>query len=231
MLMPISAAKAPHKIGILIVDDHPTFREGLRHLLQAEPDLEVVGMASDGEQAVKKVQELKPDVAIIDIAMPRVSGIEATRRIKALNPATAVIALSAYDYDSYVLPALEAGALGYLLKTTGVSNVVSAVRAVNAGQTVLDPTAHQRLLSRLDRTMGKPARGAGSPQLRRREMEVLALAATGHNNRAIADRLVISDRTVQTHFRNILRRLGVSSRTEAVAKAIRLDLIGPDDTG
>jgi len=222
-------AKAISRITVLIADDHPTFREGLKHLLESEDDLKVVGIASDGEQAVSLARELTPDVAVVDIAMPRLNGIEAIKRIKMASPGTAIVALSAYDYDSYVLPAIEAGALGYLLKTTGVSALVGTVRAVHGGQAVFDPTAHSRLVARLQRTTGKASLSGMRPQLRQREMEVLELAARGLTNRAIAGKLIISERTIQTHFRNILRRLQVSTRTEAVAKALREGLITVDD--
>jgi DNA-binding NarL/FixJ family response regulator len=222
-------AKAVSRITVLIADDHPAFREGLKHLFESEDDLKVVGIASDGEQAVSLARELTPDVAVVDIAMPRLNGIEAIRRIKVASPGTSIVALSAYDYDSYVLPAIEAGALGYLLKTTGVSALVGTVRAVHGGQSVFDPTAHSRLVARLQRTAGKAGLNGMRPQLRQREMEVLELAARGLNNRAIAGKLIISERTVQTHFRNVLRRLQVNTRTEAVAKALKEGLITVDD--
>jgi len=167
-------------------------------------------------------------VAILDVAMPRLSGIEAIKHIKIKSPRTAVIILSAYDYESYVLPSIEAGASAYLLKTVGIREIVGAVRAVRDGQTVLGPTASRRLLSRL--TQEGPRVGSGKEEhLQRREIEVLRLGASGLSNKEIASRLVISERTVQTHFRNILRKLGVNSRTEAVLRALREGWIGLDD--
>lgn len=223
-----SSANLVTKIKVLLADDHRAFCEGLSRLLEEESDLEIVGVAGDGEEAVRLSEKLLPDVAIVDVAMPKLNGIEAIKQVKAVSPKTAVIVLSAYGYESYVLPAIEAGAAAYLLKTVGVREIAGAIRAVRAGQTVLDPAASHKLFTRLACNTGKPGSGAGH-QLHRRELEVLRLGARGLSNRQIANHLVIGERTVQTHFRNILRKLGVSSRTEAALHALREGWITLDD--
>jgi NarL family two-component system response regulator LiaR len=222
------AADATERIRTLIADDHTAFREGLSRLLSEQDDIEIVATAADGEEAVNLAAKELPDVAILDVAMPRLSGIEAIKYIRTKSPHTAVIILSAYDYESYVVPSIEAGASAYLLKTVGIREIAGAIRAVHDGQTVLGPTASQRLFSRLSQTNGGVA-GGKTERLHRREIEVLRLGANGLSNKEIASRLVISERTVQTHFRNILRKLGVGSRTEAVLRALREGWIALDD--
>jgi len=224
-----SAQNVIEKIKVLVADDHPAFREGLSRLLGEESDLEIVAVVGDGQEAVRLAGELSPDVAIIDVAMPNLNGIEAIKAIKAKSSQTAIIVLSAYDYESYVLPAIEAGASAYLLKTVGVREVVGAVRAVRAGQTVLDPTASHKVLSHLAYATDKGMSEEARQRLHRRELEVLRLGARGLSNKEIAAKLVIGERTVQTHIRNILRKLGVSSRTEAVLHALREGWITLDD--
>lgn len=209
------------KIRVLLADDHPTFREGLARLLTEEGDVEVIAQAGDGEEAVKLASGLLPDVAIIDVAMPRLNGIEATRQIKATCPATAILIVSAYGYESYVLGAIEAGASGYLLKNVRVRELVAAIRALHAGETVLDPTAARKVFSRLAYTRGRVSAREAPRELHQREMEVLRLAAKGLSNKEIAQRLSVSVRTVQTHLVNIFRKLEVGSRTEAVLHALR----------
>ncbi|RLC92369.1 MAG: DNA-binding response regulator [Chloroflexi bacterium] len=220
---------AVDRIRVLLADDHPSFREGLGHLLKEESDIEIVAAVGDGEEAATLSRELTPDVAIIDIAMPNLNGIEAIKKIKAGSPNTAVVVLSAYDYESYVLPAMEAGAAAYLLKTVGVREVAGTVRAVHAGQTVLDHTASHRVLSHLAYSRGKVESAGALKRLHPRELEVLRLGARGLSNKEIASKLVISERTVQTHFRNILRKLSVGSRTEAVLHALREGWITLED--
>lgn len=217
------------KIRVLLADDHPTFREGLCRLLKEEADLEVVAQAGDGEEAVTLASELLPDVAIIDVAMPTLNGIETTRQIKVACPATAVLIVSAYGYESYVLGAIEAGAAGYLMKNVRVSELVAAVRALHAGETVLNSTAAHKVFSRLAYTRGRVSLKEAPQELHQRELEVLWLAAKGMSNKEIAQELAISVRTVQTHMVNIFRKLEVGSRTEAVLHALREGWLTLDD--
>lgn len=217
------------KIRILIADDHAVVREGTRQILEQEDDLEVVAEASDGEQAVRLTGDKKPDVAIIDIAMPRVDGIEATKQIKALYPATAVLILSAYDDDQFVFNLVEAGAAGYLLKSIRGRELVDAVRAVFNGESVLHPTIARKVLNRLAPASGEPREHKLVDMLSEREMEVLKLATQGLSNQSIASELYLSLRTVQAHLGHIFNKLQVSSRTEAVVRALKEGWITLDD--
>lgn len=216
------------KIKVIIADDHALFREGTRSLIEREKDMDVVGEASDGEEAIKLVSELYPHVVLMDIAMPRVNGIEATRQIKARHPSVAVLILTAYDNDQYILALLEAGAAGYLLKNVSGNNLVNAIRAVHAGEAVLHPIIAQKVFSRFGagRQPGEPAQLA---EISEREMEILRLAASGLSNQDIADKLFLSRRTVQAHLGNIFRKMDVGSRTEAVLQALRKGWLGLDD--
>jgi NarL family two-component system response regulator LiaR len=221
------------KIRILIADDHTLVREGTRERLEREEDFEVVGEAADGEEAVRLAQELKPNVAIIDIAMPNLNGIEATKQIKTNQPATSILVLSAYDNDQYIYAVLEAGANGYLLKNVRGAQLVDAVRDVSAGEVVLDPHVARKVVNWFSSmSRGKPAVGEGLPDhfsdLSEREIEVLRLAAKGMSNKEIASELALSVRTVQTHLGNIFDKLGVSSRTEAVLRALKEGWISLD---
>jgi NarL family two-component system response regulator LiaR len=209
------------KISLLLADDHVLVREGTRELLEHEADLEVVGEADDGEQAVKLVTELQPDVVIMDIAMPKLSGIEATKRIKELFPSTAVLVLTAYDNDQYVFALLEAGAAGYLLKNVHGDQLVEAIRAVNAGESVLHPTIARKVVNRFARRPKEPEEEKELDQLTEREMEVLKLAAKGMTNAEIAHILSLSVRTIQTHLSNIFSKMQVGSRTEAILHALK----------
>ncbi len=209
------------KIKILIADDHAVVREGTRQLLEHESDLDVVGEAGDGEEAVRLAGSLKPDVAIIDISMPKLDGIEATRQIKTLYPTIAVLILSAYDDDQFVFSLLEAGAAGYLLKSVRGQEVIDAVRAVYAGESVLHPLIARKVLNRFVTPADKPVKQPPSEVLSAREMDILKLATKGLSNQDIADELCLSIRTVQAHLGHIFNKLQVSSRTEAVVRALK----------
>jgi NarL family two-component system response regulator LiaR len=217
------------RIRIVIADDHAVVREGTRTLLEREADMEVVGEASDGEEAVRLIENLKPDVAILDISMPRLSGIEVTRRIKPRLPSTAVLILTAYDNDEYVFALLEAGAAGYLLKDVHSREIVGAVRSVHSGESVLHPSIARKVIQRAIASPSQSAEVRSEIELSERELEVLRLAARGLNNETIADGLCISIRTVQGHINSIFRKLNVGSRTEAVFHGVKRGLLSFDD--
>jgi len=207
-------------IKVLVAEDHLITRQGICRLLQDESNLTVIGEAGDGEEAVQMAIEMQPDVVIMDIAMPKLNGIEATRQIKLVCPATAVLILSAYDDDEYVFGLVEAGAAGYLLKTAGSEKLISAIRGVHKGEPVLDPIIARKVLNRL-RFPDKIQRMARSYEhLSNREIEVIKLAAKGMSNKSIADELHLSRRTVEGKLRTIFNKLGVGSRTEAVIRAM-----------
>lgn len=217
------------KIRILIADDHAVVREGTRRILEQEPDMEVVGEAGDGEEAVNLATSLKPDVAIMDISMPKMDGIEATKLIKAACPSISVLALSAYDDDQFVFSLLEAGAAGYLLKSVRSRELVDAIRAVYSGESVLHPSIARKVLNRFVSASGKPERKEPSGMLSDREMEVLKLAAKGLSNQDIAEKLCLSIRTVQGHLGHIFNKLQVGSRTEAVVRGLKEGWVTLDD--
>lgn len=216
-------------IKILIADDHAVVREGTRQILEREPDLNVVAEAADGEEAVKLAGQFKPDVAIIDISMPRVDGIEATKQIKKLYPSVAVLILTAYSDDQFIFSLLEAGAAGYLLKSIRGRELIDAVRAVHAGESVLHPTIARKVLNRFAPAAGKVQKEKTTETLSEREMEVLKLASRGLSNQDIATELCLSLRTVQAHLGHIFNKLQVSSRTEAVVRALKEGWITLDD--
>jgi NarL family two-component system response regulator LiaR len=207
------------KIKVLLADDHILFGEGMRRLLMTEADIECVAIAADGEEAVRLTKELHPDVVLIDIAMPKMDGIEAARQIKSACPQTAVVIISAYKYDHYVLACMQAGVNGYLLKNTPHSDMVNAIRMVRSGEGVFSLEATGKVLRRLASDKGNLETGFGG--LHKRELQVLKLAAAGLGNKEIARELGISENTVATHFVNIFRKLGVESRTEAALYAFR----------
>ncbi len=217
------------KIRILIADDHAVLREGMRTLLEEEKDFEVVGEAGDGEEAVKLATELKPDVVVMDIVMPRLSGIEATRLIKQASPASAVLILTAYSDISYILGLLEAGACGYLIKSARSGELIGAIRAVRSGESVLDSVVTRKLLQRVVGPAGSEGQNQPGGQLTPRESEILRLAAAGLSNKDIADRLYLSLRTVKAHLTNIFNKMGCGSRTDAIIKGLKQGYISLDD--
>lgn len=218
------------KIRILLADDHAVVRQGTHELLAREQDLEVVAEAGDGEEAVSLACQYAPDIAIMDIAMPKLNGIEATRQIKAIVPRVSVLVLSAYDDDQYVFALLEAGAAGYLLKNVGADELVKAIRAVVAGDAVLHPAIARKVVGRFAPPEGAHSKPSAPEQLSEREIEVLRLAARGLKNQEIAHELSLSIRTVQTHLSNIFSKMAVGSRTEAVLAALRQGWLALEDT-
>jgi NarL family two-component system response regulator LiaR len=217
------------KIKVLLADDHPAFREGLSRLLSEQDDLIIVGEAADGEEAVKLANELKPDVAVVDVAMPKLNGIEATKRIKEVCPNTAVLIVSAYDDEPYVINAIEAGASGYLLKSIRVRELSAAIRAVHRDEMIFDSSAARKVFDSMTVSKDKTSTDEPSSPFKQREFEVLKLAAKGMSNKEIAQELTISIRTVQSHLVNIFTKLNVNSRTEAVLHALREGWIALDD--
>jgi DNA-binding NarL/FixJ family response regulator len=209
------------RIRVLIADDHTLVRDGTRRILEAEKDLEVVAEASNGEEAVALTSSLRPDVAIIDIAMPVLDGIEVTRQIKALYPATAVLILTAHDNDQFIYNLLEAGAAGYLLKTVRSQELVDAVRALHAGESVLHPAIARKVLNYFASPSGRDKKQGRSETLTQRELDILKLVTKGLSNKEIAHELSLSARTVQRHLESIFIKLQVGSRTEAVVRALK----------
>ena len=206
-------------IRVVLAEDHALVRQGTRRILEDGDRIVVVGEAADGAEAVALVERHDPDVAIIDIGMPGVNGIEATRQIKATHPQVGVLALTVHDDDQYVFALLDAGAAGYLLKDVEGAELVRAVEAVHAGESVLHPAITQKVLARLADRSG-PAQPAGDP-LTGREHDTLALAAQGLANKDIAAALGVSVRTVETHLSRVFAKLKVGSRTEAVLHGLR----------
>jgi DNA-binding NarL/FixJ family response regulator len=217
-------------IRILLADDHAVVRQGTRELLEQQDDLEVVAEASDGKEAVQLALRENPDVVIMDFSMPELNGIEATRQIKAVAPNIAVLVLTAYDSDQYIFAFLAAGAAGYLLKDVSVDQLIRAIRAVHAGESMLHPAITRKVISHFAQPEQKGRLPAGTEQITERELEVLKLAAQGLSNRDIALHLGISVRTAQTHLSNVFNKMGVGSRTEAVMHALRQGLISLEDT-
>jgi len=216
-------------IRVLIADDHALVREGTRRMLEQEEDMQVVGEAGDGEETVKLACELKPDVAIVDISMPKLDGIEATKQIKERCPSVTILILSAYDDDQFIFSLLEAGAAGYLLKSIRSRELVDAVRAVQAGESVLHPAIAKKVLNRFVSTGGKPQAAKPADVLSDREKEILRLATKGLSNADIAKELYLSVRTVQGHLGHIFNKLQVGSRTEAVVRALKEGWVTLDD--
>ena len=217
------------QIRLLLADDHAVVRSGLRMLLQAQPDMIIVGEAETGQEAIRRVAELSPDVVLMDIEMPGMNGIEATRRIKADAPAAAVLALTMYEDDQYFFEMLRAGASGYVPKRAAPDELVSAIRAVSRGEVFLYPSLAGRLVQ--DYLRRGPAGEEEPPgdELTPREQEVLTLIAEGLSNNEIADRLVISAKTVDRHRENLMRKLKLHNRVDLVKYALRKGLIGLEE--
>jgi two-component system, NarL family, response regulator LiaR len=211
-------------IRVLIVDDHSVVREGLRMFLARDPDLEVVGEAADGAKAIEQARELRPDVVVMDLLLPVLDGIAATRAIRSELPQTEVLALTSVLESASVVEAIQAGAIGYLLKDTQADQLRTAIKAAAAGQLHLSAQASAYLLGAV-RLPERPE------PLTDRELEVLRLLAQGHSNKEIARRLHLVEETVKFHMRHILAKLGVQSRTQAVLAAIRLGMVSPQSSG
>jgi DNA-binding NarL/FixJ family response regulator len=219
----------PEPIRTLIVDDHALFRRGLEMVLDEEDDIELVGQASDGSEAVEKAGESLPDIVLMDIRMPRSSGIEACRAMKAVAPSAKIVMLTISDEEEDLFEAIRAGASGYLLKDLPLDEVAETVRAVHGGQSLINPSMAGKLLTEFatlaKRETSEQVQEIPPPKLTEREMQVLRLVARGMNNRDIAKELFISENTVKNHVRNILEKLQIHSRMEAVMVAVREKLI------
>jgi len=212
------------KIKIILAEDHVVVREGFRELIIQEEDMEIVGEVSNGEEAVKMVDDLKPDIVLMDISMPVMNGIEATKKIKDLHPSVQVLILTAYDNEEFIFAIIEAKAAGYLIKNVPGKELLNAIRAVHNGDSFLHPVIAKKILKRIQdgtNTM-RPKTGY---DLSRRELEVVDLGAQGLSNKEIAQQLSLSNRTIQTHWRNIFVKLGVSSRVEAIMECLKKNII------
>jgi NarL family two-component system response regulator LiaR len=207
-------------IRVLIVDDHAVVREGLRTFLELQDGIAVAGEAADGEQAVMQAEALRPDVVLMDLVMPRLDGVGAMRELRRRLPDTRVIVLTSFAEDERLLPAIQAGAAGYLLKNVAPPELARAVRAAHAGEALIDPVIAARLVDAIAQPAGEPA----PERLTAREQEVLALIARGYSNKRIALELGIAEKTVKTHVGHVLAKLGVTDRTQAAVHAVRMGL-------
>jgi NarL family two-component system response regulator LiaR len=218
-------------IRVAIADDHAVVRQGLRTFLELQDGMDVVGEAADGEEAVKLVEDTAPDVVLLDLVMPRVDGLEAIRRIRERAPATRILVLTSFADDNTVLPAVRAGAAGYLLKDVQPPELAGAIRTVHGGEALLAPSVATMLVEQLaaEDGAGGAARAGDDHHLTPRELEVLAELARGRANKAIAFELGVSERTVKTHVSNILGKLGFTDRTQAAVYAVEHGLVGRKD--
>lgn len=216
-------------VRILIVDDQALFREGLRTLLSVWPDLDVVGEAGDGRAAIEEAAELRPDVVLMDLRMPVLDGVAATRRIVAAHPDCRVIVLTTFDDDEHIFDGLRAGAVGYLLKDVPSKKLVEAIRAAARGESFLQPSVAARVLAEFTRVTSDRSASIGDQSLMEplseRELEILRIVATGASNKEIAGQLFITEGTVKNHLTNILGKLGVRDRTQAALRAKELGLL------
>jgi two-component system, NarL family, response regulator LiaR len=216
----------PSLIRVLIVDDHEIVRKGIRALLATKRDIQVIGEAGDGVQAVAQAQKLQPDVVLMDLVMPKMDGIQATREITANLPGTHVLVLTSFAADEQVFPAIQAGALGYLLKDSGPQELVQAIRQVYRGEPSLEPSIARKVLAELSSPPKKPL----TPDpLTARELDILRLIAQGQSNKEIAEKLVVAEETVHTHVSNILSKLHLASRTQAALYALKEGIASVDD--
>ncbi len=213
------------KIRILLADDHTILRAGLRMMLNAQPDFEVVGEAQDGRQAIQEAQRLQPDVILMDITMPDMNGIEATRQIKKVLPETKVLVLTMHEHDEYVFQALRAGASGYMLKEAADTDLISALRVIQNGQFYLSPTAQSVMVGDYLQRVRTGEEKDSYSSLTEREREILKLVAEGYTNNQIAERLIISPKTVDTHRTHVMDKLNLHSRAELVKYAMRRGLL------
>jgi two-component system, NarL family, response regulator LiaR len=212
-------------IRVLLVDDHAVVREGLRNFLALQDGLEIVGEASDGAEAIEQAERLEPDVILMDLVMPGLDGIGAMRQLRVRSPGSRVIVLTSFLEDERVLPAIQAGAAGYLLKNVAPAELARAIRAAHAGEAIIDPTAAARLVHAISDD-ARP-RIEEPERLTRRERDVLELIARGQSNKRIALELGISEKTVKTHVGHLLAKLGVSDRTQAALMAVEEGLVSP----
>jgi NarL family two-component system response regulator LiaR len=213
-----------NKIKVLIVDDHQVVRQGLRTFLELHEDIDVVGEAGDGMAALELVRQLAPDVVLMDLVMPRLDGIAATRQVKALGGTTRVIALTSFTEDDKVFPAIQAGASSYLLKDVSPDDLVEAIRAVHRGEARLAPNIARKLMEQVAH-QAEPKHEPPAEELTERELEVIRLVAKGLSNQAIGQQLFISDKTVKTHISNILGKLDLEDRTQLAIYAIKNGLV------
>ncbi|MBN1161872.1 MAG: response regulator transcription factor [Dehalococcoidales bacterium] len=209
-------------IRVVLCEDHLITRQGIRRLLEDEKGLEVVGEASNGEEVIHLVNEVKPDVILMDVAMPKLNGIEATRQIKIISPKTNILILSAYDDDEYVFALLKAGANGYLLKNVSGDELVRAIKAVYKGDPVLNAVVAKKVVNYFRLGENKLPTADDTAKLSERELSIIRLAAKGLTNKDIAENLHLSYRTVEGHLRDIFNKLGVGSRTEAVLQGLKM---------
>ncbi len=226
----MSERKKP--IRVLIADDHPVVREGFSAIVDVEDDIEVLAQAADGHEAVRLARELRPDVVLMDLVMPHLDGVAAIELIRAELPQTHVLILTTYADDEYIMAGIRAGARGYLLKDALPDELVQAIRVVAEGGSLLQPAVAARVWDKLGALVSgtaKPEPSPTHPLLTERELEILTLLAGGARNRDMAEKLFISERTVKVHVSNLMDKLGARTRTEAVARAMQLGLIDPDE--
>jgi len=215
------------KIRVLLADDHELFRQGIRRLLESTPDIEIVGEAATGRETVGLVEDLAPDIVLLDIAMPELSGIDAARVIKTASPRTGIIMLTVHADEEFLFEAIKAGAMGYLLKDASSEELFRAIRVVHGGEGLLAPSMAAKVIREFARSPERPDLALVTTPLTAREVEILQHVASGLANKEIAQRLAISERTVKNHLSNIMAKLHVNSRTQAAVYALRSGLVPP----